>query len=333
MTRVSAILLGADGALLARVGRSLRERDHPTFVARDVDDAVKLARRHPSARVLALVGEDVQSDAVVEGLVARRRRLDVVRLRDDDPPAAVVAALDAAVARASVMREQRRLAILLRRRTRQLDAQRAAAENVASARTRRLAEANLRLHDQVQGLARLLALVGECSDARMTGHAERVARTSLAMGRRMGMSARELDDLRMTALLHDIGRMGAGSGDEMDDGHAERGARLLAALPLSPGVIQAVKHHHESYDGSGQPAALCGDAIPLMARIIAVADTHGRLVQGEPGAQPLTEEEALEFLRLSAGRAHDPELVECLAACLELDCETTRAPVLAGMAP
>jgi len=333
MTPVSAILLGADGALLARVGRSLRERDHATFVARNVEDAMKLARRHPSARVLALVGDAMEVEGVAEALRAKRRKMDVLRLREDDPPAAVVAALDAAVARASVMREQRRLAVLLKRRTRQLESQRAAVETLASARTRRLAEANLRLHEQVEGLARLLALVGECSDARMTGHAEQVARTSLAIGQRMGLAAKEIDDLRMTALLHDIGRMGAGTGDETDDGHAERGARLLATLPLPSCVIQSVKHHHESYDGSGQPDALEGDAIPMMARIIAVADTHARLVQGEPGAQPLTEEEALEFLRLSAGRAHDPEIVECLAACLGLARETSREPALAGVTP
>lgn len=150
-------------------------------------------------------------------------------------------------------------------------------------------------------------------------HAEEVAELAVAIGRRLAMNDTELADLRMAALLHDIGMLQLADGQRVpgDDGplgsveHPNRGAHLACAARMNADVQTAIKSHHEHVDGSGYPQGLKGDAIPLAARILAVCEAYTgmsnsgntRLIR--PGA-------AMELIRLGSGRLYDSRVVKAL---------------------
>ncbi|GIV00959.1 MAG: hypothetical protein KatS3mg014_2574 [Actinomycetota bacterium] len=128
--------------------------------------------------------------------------------------------------------------------------------------------------------------------------------------------------VRLAGLLHDVGKVGippeAVHGPDDLEGecleayrrHVERGARY-ARVSAGAQVADAIRHHHERWDGSGFPDGLAGEAIPLLARILAVADAYDRFrtTPREDGTAP-TPSECLEHLRQEAGSAFDPVVVE-----------------------
>ncbi|WP_034383813.1 HD domain-containing phosphohydrolase [Deinococcus sp. YIM 77859] len=125
------------------------------------------------------------------------------------------------------------------------------------------------------------------------GHAQAVAETAVRLGRAVGLVERELEELWYAATLHDLGKIHG------EAGHAQVGANFLHDIPHLAQAQKAIRHHHERWDGQGEPAGLAGEDIPLYARILAVADTAVRL--GD-----------LERVRAQAGQSLDPRLVELL---------------------
>ena len=206
-------------------------------------------------------------------------------------------------------------ALLLRRKQRQLRGLQVRMDS-ACERIRRLADANVRLRETSTGLIRLLSAVAEGTDAERPGHGERTARLAVRLGRQVGLTPAEIDDLRAAALLHDIGRM---RGDDSDPGgHAERAARMLETLPFPSDVAETVRAHHDRWDGRGNRGGRSGDEIPRLARILSVADAFDELVNGS-GLDALGPAQAARVLRGTAGRVHDPEIVEALSSMITDD--------------
>ncbi|MBI4716109.1 MAG: diguanylate cyclase [Nitrospirae bacterium] len=154
------------------------------------------------------------------------------------------------------------------------------------------------------------------------GHSEAATETAHRLGDALGLSSGEIQDLRIATLIHDVGtlhvpaqilnKQGPLSSEEwtLVKTHPEKGENLLRSALKLQGVIPAIRHHHENYDGSGYPAGLRGEEIPLLARIIRVVDAFHSMTSVTPYRRKLTRGEAIEELRRNAGRQFDPKIVE-----------------------
>ncbi len=148
----------------------------------------------------------------------------------------------------------------------------------------------------------------EAQDYAQLGHAERVTAYALAVGRASGFTMQELVDLYFAAMLHDIGKLGSGLDLGIEDlEHPQRGANLVASAELLATAAEGIRHHHECWDGSGFPSGLRKEAIPKIARVVAVADAFDVLSSERGQALPLREVE--KALEARSGRELDPELV------------------------
>jgi two-component system, cell cycle response regulator len=153
-------------------------------------------------------------------------------------------------------------------------------------------------------------------------HLDGVARLVAAMGRELAWDAEELDVLVRAGELHDIGKVaipeeilrkvGPLSEEEWElmRKHPVIGERVLAAAPAMNQVAKLVRSTHENWDGSGYPDGLAGEEIPLGARVILICDAYSAMTGTRPYGQTVTEEQAIEELRRSAGSQLDPRLVE-----------------------
>jgi diguanylate cyclase (GGDEF)-like protein len=176
--------------------------------------------------------------------------------------------------------------------------------------------------------ARALVRALAARDPDAAAHSETVARLAAATAARQGIAGRRLEQLRLAALLHDIGKLALpdallGGGERLGDHervplrrHVALGRDLVAAA----GFVDEstwVLHHHERYDGVGYPDALRETEIPLESRIIAVADAFAALTVGS-GGDGVSVDEALEVLEELAGARFDPACVQALAAAVAL---------------
>ncbi len=153
------------------------------------------------------------------------------------------------------------------------------------------------------------------------GHSMRVSETSARIAENLGLSMDEVADVRAASLLHDIGKIGISDSilakqeplteEElgMIRSHTQKGVEILQPLKQFEALLPAILHHHERYDGSGYPAALSGDAIPLSARIIAVADTYDAILSDRPYRLAATHDNAMQELRAWSGNQFDARVV------------------------
>jgi len=170
------------------------------------------------------------------------------------------------------------------------------------------------------------------------GHSENVARYCLQAGRRLNLSQPELEELRLAAILHDIGKIGvperllskAGplDPDEFDvmKQHSELGARLLEPLRCLPEIQKIIRHHHEFWDGGGYPDGLVGKKIPLASRLIAIADAYDTIVTERVYKPASSRQQAFEELRRCAGTQFDPGLVKVFLETAETWDEAGQTP-------
>jgi diguanylate cyclase (GGDEF)-like protein len=189
-----------------------------------------------------------------------------------------------------------------------------------------LASAHGRITDLLrQAPKETLTLLVRAMDQRLperAGHAQRVARVADELGRELGLSYRQLVALRIAALVHDVGmyalpdallrKPGRLSAVEREllAGTPLAAHQLLSQIELPPSVLPAVVHQHERWDGDGYPSRLAGAAIPLAARIIAVADAYDALTSARAHREQMSIEAALDTLRLGAGTQFDPGIVD-----------------------
>lgn len=212
-------------------------------------------------------------------------------------------------------------------------------------------EAERRQRQTLTGAVRSLVSLAEMRNPATRGHSERVTGYAVAMAEQMGSTAGARTSLRLAALLHDIGKISVpeeelATRDTRDlkrgdpaTAHVHAGAELARSIVGAEEVPAAVLHHHESYDGSGYPEGLAGDAIPLFARLIAAADHLDHLALGrsaeasaggtQPGPGPdMTE--AVGRLEAESGRRLDPDVVRAAAAALRSGGLHLQGPVAAG---
>jgi len=177
--------------------------------------------------------------------------------------------------------------------------------------------------------AEALADTIEKRDPYTGGHTRRVMAFSMAIGREIGLSEEETEDLRLAAILHDIGKIGVpdevlrkpGSLDEEEFAamkrHSEAASEILSHVHRLRPVIPGVRSHHERVDGRGYPDGIAGDDIPLIARIIAVADTFDAMTTDRPYSRGRTIKEAVAELERCSGTQFDPVAVDAFVSAIK----------------
>ena len=158
-----------------------------------------------------------------------------------------------------------------------------------------------------------LSATVDARDTYTAGHSRRVRDLSVAMGTQLELSSAELETLSQAALLHDIGKIAVPDGVLLKNGpldqaewllmrgHPQEGARIIAKLGYLEDAVPAIRHHHERPDGQGYPDGLAGDAIPVAARIIHVADALDAMTTQRVYRDAMSLDEALEELERGSG--------------------------------
>jgi putative nucleotidyltransferase with HDIG domain len=164
-----------------------------------------------------------------------------------------------------------------------------------------------------------LATAIEKRDPYTGGHTKRVLDYSLQIGKALGLRGKELEGLKISAILHDIGKIGIPDSIlakpasltreefEIIQGHPVIGAEILKEIKGMEKIVNAIKYHHERWDGKGYPENLKGEEIPLWARIIAVADTFDALTTSRPYRKRISEREALEEIERNIEKQFCPD--------------------------
>jgi len=178
------------------------------------------------------------------------------------------------------------------------------------------------------GSIRMLAAAIDEKDPYTRGHSGRVAKYSTLIGRELGLTAEDLDTLRISALLHDVGKIGVedrvlkkpGALTPEEFGlmkqHTVKGANIMRPVSQLKNMLPGIELHHEHIDGRGYPYGLQGPQIPLMARIIGVADTLDAMTTNRPYQSAMDLEYALGKIKALAGSKFDAVVVNALEAAV-----------------
>ncbi len=184
------------------------------------------------------------------------------------------------------------------------------------------------LQDAYLATVRALAAAVDAKDPYTRGHSDRVARFAIAIGEAMALAPEQRTALEMAAYLHDIGKIGIPeeillkpgklSDEEMGQmrHHPLIGANILKPIAFPWPIAPVVRHHHEHYDGHGYPAGLKGEEIPLLARVLTVADAYEAMVSDRPYRRGRSEEDAILELRRCSGTHFDPRIVDAFIRVL-----------------
>ena len=192
----------------------------------------------------------------------------------------------------------------------------------------KLAKAAAENRELFVGTVKALAAAIDGKDKYTRGHSERVARISVAIGKRLDMKEDEVETLRMSALLHDVGKIAiddsilkkpAALTDEEYEimkTHPQRGFKIMSQIPAMKEFLPGMYMHHEMVNGMGYPQGLKGDEIPLQAKIVSVADTFDAMTIDRPYQKALPLEKALEVISGYVGTRYDGAVVRALVeAC------------------
>jgi putative nucleotidyltransferase with HDIG domain len=278
-----------------------------TALAGDADAVARAAVADPPAAILAL-------DGIEGGL---RERLDPFGL-ESGPPVFALHTVSAGEEHVGPLVASRLRALLERRalRARQTELE---AVLAAQAVTRRRDVESAQL-DALRRLGR----AADYRDDNTPEHTQRVGHLAAALGRKLGLPDRQVWLIRQAAPLHDIGKIaipdsillkpGRLSEEEFEvvKTHAVLGARVLSggASDLLEAAERIARHHHERWDGDGYPDKLAGDAIPIAARLVHLADVFDVLLHERPYKESWTEERAAEEIRAGSGTDFDPAAVK-----------------------
>jgi HD-GYP domain-containing protein (c-di-GMP phosphodiesterase class II) len=184
-----------------------------------------------------------------------------------------------------------------------------------------------KLKESVFGLVKCLAASLDARDPYTWGHSERVARIGVRIGRQMRLPESTLNEVYLGGLLHDIGKIGVRDAILSKPGpltpeerrhlqqHTVIGDAILAPVAHLSHLRPAVRSHHEHYDGRGYPDRLAGEAIPLIARLLAAADATDAMLSERPYREGLSREQVARILGEGTGRQWDPAVVAALLEC------------------
>jgi HD-GYP domain-containing protein (c-di-GMP phosphodiesterase class II) len=171
----------------------------------------------------------------------------------------------------------------------------------------------------------VIANIIDSKDSFTHGHSQRVGDWASEIGRELKLTELEVRHLLYAGLLHDVGKVGviepilgkrgALTDEEMDAmrAHPVIGISIIGQVGFLKPVLPAVRHHHERWDGAGYPDKLAAEAIPMVARVVAVADTWDALTSHRPYQEPMPSEQALEVMERLNGKAFDPQVVAALS--------------------
>jgi putative nucleotidyltransferase with HDIG domain len=201
------------------------------------------------------------------------------------------------------------------------------------ARMGAIAFQNSRLHEQIQAdylkTMMALAVILDARDPYTKRHSENVTRYSVAIAKEMGFNPAQIENIRRSGLLHDIGKIGIRDDVLLKPGkltseefeqikiHPVKGQEIVSSLPFLKEVAILVRHHHERYDGKGYPDGKSGENIELGARIMAVADSFDAMTTDRPYRKRLPLKEAIAELIRCKGTQFDPKVVDNFITILE----------------
>jgi len=161
------------------------------------------------------------------------------------------------------------------------------------------------------------------------GHSERVAKYAELIGRKMKLNEKQLRELFISGILHDIGKISVpetildkpGRLTDEEYGiikkHPETGTKIIEDIPAYMPIRDGILHHHEHWNGNGYPSGLSKDEIPIYARILTIADVYDAITADRPYRKGLERKEALEFINENTGEMFDPELAKMFLEVLE----------------
>ena len=176
---------------------------------------------------------------------------------------------------------------------------------------------------------RALAAAIDAKDPYTKGHSERVAETAVALAQELNLSDKDIENIEYTALLHDIGKIGIKdkilskksslTDQEFDKikEHTIMGAKIIEPVDFLKNSYKAIYHHHERYNGKGYPDGIKSEDIPILARIIAVADAYDAMGSDRPYRKKLSKDKILKELRDQSGKQFDPEVIKAFISVLK----------------
>lgn len=193
-----------------------------------------------------------------------------------------------------------------------------------------LAKAAEENHELFVGTVKALAAAIDGKDKYTRGHSERVSRISVAIGQRMELGEEEVETLRISALLHDVGKIAVNDAIlnkptaltneefEIMKTHPKAGYKIMAQIPAMKNYLPGIYMHHEMINGAGYPQGLKGAEIPLQAKIISVADTFDAMTIDRPYQKGFSLEDSLNRIKSFVGVRYDGKVVEALVeACAD----------------
>ena len=175
--------------------------------------------------------------------------------------------------------------------------------------------------DLLANVIRALVSAIDAKDPYTCGHSDRVTRFAVRIALQMRVGPRLLNTIYLAGLLHDVGKIGINDGvlrktERLTEAeyehvkiHPEMGHRILADLKPLADVLPAVLHHHEQWNGGGYPHRLAGTQIPMIARILAVADAYDAMTSDRPYRKGMDTEKVEAILREGAGKQWDPDVI------------------------
>jgi len=187
---------------------------------------------------------------------------------------------------------------------------------------RKLKRAARENHELFMGTIRAMAQAIDAKDPYTRGHSMRVNRYSVIVAKELGLTGTQLREIHVSSLMHDVGKIGINDAILQKPGkltdeefeimktHTVLGANIVAPIRQMKRIIPGLRWHHERMGGQGYPDGLSGDQIPLMARIIAIADTFDAITTHRPYQKAMTFDEALEVLERLKGVALDGKIVD-----------------------
>jgi putative nucleotidyltransferase with HDIG domain len=203
---------------------------------------------------------------------------------------------------------------------------------------------NARLYDDLRNLfyntVEMIIRALQARDPYTSGHSTRVSRYCLLIAEKLKLSTKMKHSIYLAAMLHDIGKIGVSdtllqrpgklTRDEMKivQEHSQLGASMIQVLGEMHPIVPYILHHHEAWDGSGYPDGIKGERIPLISRIIAVADTYDAMTSDRPYRKRRKKEEAIAELKKCSGKKFDPKIVKLFLEILdELSMKQEQEPV------
>jgi response regulator RpfG family c-di-GMP phosphodiesterase len=207
-------------------------------------------------------------------------------------------------------------------------------EELVAERTTELDKALEEVENSYQITLKALVQALEMRDFETHGHAERVVTFSLRLGHELGLNKKELRDLELGALLHDIGKIGVPDTilrkpSKLDENewikmrlHPIHGQKLLRNIPFLDSASQVVLQHHEKWDGTGYPYGLRGEDINLGARIFAVVDAFDAIISDRVYRKGSSYQQALSEIKKCSGTQFDPMIVEAFEGISQEDWNT-----------